>query len=60
MVVDISKITLKNIKEHGIRSKERECPICHKIFIANRMDKKCCSQKCSSKLYYKIHRAKIS
>lgn len=43
-------------KFHNIVNKERECPVCHKIFIAKTSEDKYCSQECCLKNLHSINR----
>lgn len=52
MIIDISKITLDNLKDYNNHS-IRCCKICGKEFKAINRKQECCSQKCRQKLYYR-------
>lgn len=54
MVIDISKITLKNINKYN-KNKIRRCPVCNKEFEIKYRKQECCSKKC----YYKNRRRLI-
>ena len=44
--------------KRGNVGERMECEWCHKVVTRKRRDQRCCSKRCSSKLYYEQNRKK--